>query len=95
MSRHEIRNGEGQLVAYGFDRPLSEYWAQIDRLPTEDEVADWEVAPDEVISISICGTMSPRPYGTAGNLADALAEVGVWDLIPEAHKDAMAMDVPF
>ncbi len=72
MSRYHIGK-----YAYGFDRPLSEYF-----LSKGDK--------------TLVGILSqPKVYGGHVELMTALQKEGVWEQIPEQHRDAIAMDLPF
>ena len=49
---------------------------------------------DDTVGESFVGTLS-EVYGSAGNLADAAVEKGIWEGMPEFHKQRIAMDLPF
>jgi len=49
---------------------------------------------DDTVGESFVGTLS-EVYGSAGNLMEAAANKGVWELMPESHKQRIAMDLPF
>ena len=49
---------------------------------------------DDTVGKTFVGTLS-EVYGSAGNLMEAAAKKGVWELMPESHKQRIAMDLPF
>ena len=49
---------------------------------------------DDNVEESFVGTMSDV-HGSASNLMKAAAEKGIWELMPQSHKQAMLMDLPF
>lgn len=72
MSRYNVGK-----YAYGFDRPLSEYFLSKD-------------------DTTLVGLLSyPHVYGGHTQLMTAMQKEGVWDQIPEHHKSAIALDLPF
>jgi hypothetical protein len=97
MSRYEVKVGDS-VVTYGFDRPLNEYFAEIKSPATQEMVDDLfdscEVVVGEMLIDPKVGTFSEK-YGSHGNLLSYLTEVGVWDLIPEAHRKAIVSDLSF
>lgn len=74
MSQYRLNKADG-MVAYGFDRMLSEYFCT-----RFDEQMD--------------------PVETSGpgmghvELQEKLQEYGVWESIPEEHRNLIAMDLP-
>ena len=49
---------------------------------------------DDTVGKTFVGTMS-EVHGRAGNLMEAAAKKGIWELMPESHKQRIAMDLPF
>lgn len=96
MSRYDVKIGDS-VVSYGFDRPLNEYWAQIEG-PADQETVDRfdveEVKIGDITTRAEVGTMSDR-HGSHGNLCEYLTHIGAWDLIPEEHRRAIMSDLTF
>ena len=61
MSRFVAANANGQEFAYGFDRPLGEYFIQL--LDGEDDATD------------LCGF--PVNNGTNGNFLEVVSQYGI------------------
>jgi hypothetical protein len=101
MSRYSLKLPNGRSIAWGFDRPLQEYFFQ--EYLSEKEQKD---LPDEgatitdplVFSISSANTLIPHPkYPDKrkwGNL-DFLELMKDYPDIPTEHKKAIAFDLPF
>ena len=80
MSRFTATNNAGETFAYGFDRPLQEYFIQ-KYLPDGD-------------SVDLVGFGSvPHIAGTNGNFLNAVDEHGI--ILPDNHLFEVGMDVPF
>jgi hypothetical protein len=82
MSRYVVKVGE-TTFAYGFDRPLQEYFLQ-KHTPGEGDYPDVE---------DLVGSMTGGGYGTAGELLEAVAKYEI--PLPENHLLAAMMDLPF
>ena len=82
MSRYHVRVGE-VTFAYGYDRPLQEYFLQR-HTPSE---GDYPQVDDLV------GSLTGGGYGTAGELLEAVEKYGV--PLPTDHLLAVSLDLPF
>jgi hypothetical protein len=82
MSRYHVRVGDATF-AYGYDRPLQEYFLQR-HTPGEGDYPDVE---------DLVGSMTGGGYGTAGELLEAVAKYGV--PLPTDHLLAVSLDLPF
>ena len=82
MSRYHVQVGDATF-AYGYDRPLQEYFLQ-KHTPGEGDYPDVE---------DLVGSLSGGGYGTAGELLAAVAKHGV--PLPEAHLTLIGLDLPF
>ena len=80
MSQYRATNDKGEEFAYGYDRPLQEYFLFKDA-PEEDSGC-----------INLVGSLSDT-YGSAANLLEAIEKHGIE--IPEEHRNAMMLDLPF
>ena len=49
---------------------------------------------DDTVGESFVGTMS-EVHGSAGNLMEAAMEKGIWEVMPEFHRQRIFMDLPF
>ena len=80
MSRYNATNDAGETFAYGYDEPLQDYFIQKD-------------APDEEAGyVPLVGSLSGT-YGSGANLLAAIDEHKVQ--VPEDHRTAMVLDLPF
>lgn len=99
MSRYDVKIGDS-VVSYGFDRPLNEYWAQIEGPADQAAIDRFGIEEDCVIRIGDTitrievGSLSGN-YGSHGNLCEYLTQIGAWDLIPEEHRRAIMSDLTF
>ena len=82
MSRYHVKVGDATF-AYGFDRPLQEYFLQ-KHTPGDGDYPDVE---------DLVGSMTGKGYGTAGELLEAVAKHGL--PLPEAHMTLISLDLPF
>lgn len=82
MSRYHVKVGE-VTFAYGYDRPLREYFLQ-KHTPGK---GDYPVVKD------IVGSYTGNGHGTAGELLAAVAKHGV--PLPEEHLTLIGLDLPF
>lgn len=82
MSRYHVTVG-GATFAYGYDRPLREYFLQR-HTPGEDGYPDVE---------DLVGSSTGNGYGSAGELLAAVAEHGI--PLPEEHLTLIGLDLPF
>jgi len=82
VSRYHVKVG-GATFAYGYDRPLQEYFLQ-KHTPGEGDYPDVE---------DLVGSMTGGGYGTAGELLNAVAQYEI--PLPENHLLAALMDEPF
>ena len=73
MSRFTATNEKGERYAYGYDRPLAEYFLQKG-------------------GIELVGNLSNKP-GNHSNMLQAITDEKVQ--IPQEHKDAIILDLPF
>lgn len=88
MSRFEIRTTNGNLYAYGYDHPLQQYF--LDESTTDED-------GKHLCFMPWVGYDSPKPewnYGTRTALCEAMERFGIWELIPESHRNAIALDMP-
>jgi hypothetical protein len=69
--------------AYGYDRPLQEYFLQ-KHTPGDGDYPDVE---------DLVGSLSGGGYGSAGELLAAVAEHGI--PLPEEHLTLIGLDLPF
>ena len=49
---------------------------------------------DDTVEKSFVGLFS-EVYGSAGNLMEVATQKGIWEVMPESHKQNIAMDLPF
>lgn len=82
MSRYNVQVGK-VTYAYGYDRPLQEYFLQR-HTPGK---GDYPVVKDLV------GSYTGKGYGTAGELLAAVAKYRV--PLPDDHLLAVSLDLPF
>lgn len=82
MSRYHVKVGDA-TYAYGFDRPLQEYFLQ-KHTPGEGDYPEVE---------DIVGSLTGNGYGSAGELLEAVAKHGV--PLPEEHLTLIGLDLPF
>jgi hypothetical protein len=82
MSRYVVKVGE-TTFAYGFDRPLQEYFLQ-KHTPGEGDYPDVE---------DLVGSMTGGGYGTAGELLEAVQRLNL--PLPPDHLIAVCLDQPF
>ena len=82
MSRYHVKVGDATF-AYGYDRPLREYFLQR-HTPGEGDYPDVE---------DLVGSLTGGGYGTAGELLNAVAQYDI--PLPENHLLAVLMDEPF
>ena len=82
MSRYHVKVGDATF-AYGFDRPLQEYFLQ-KQTPGEGDYPDVE---------DLVGSLTGGGSGTAGELLEAVAKYEI--PLPENHLLAAMMDLPF
>jgi hypothetical protein len=95
MSRYSAELSNGRYIAWGYDRPLSEYFLIEYKSPEEIENED----DDMVFNISSHSTIIPHPE-TPKQLDYANSEIlelmkGYGNAIPEEHKIAVSFDLPF
>lgn len=88
--RHVVeRDGVSYEVAYGYDRPLSEYFLQVFTLNGEDE--------DPYFSIGNYYTMTPHPDNlekieySNSEIMELMIE---WEC-PQKYIDAVGSDLPY
>ena len=82
MSRYHVKVGDATF-AYGYDRPLQEYFLQ-KHTPGEGDYPDVE---------DLVGSMTGGGYGTAGELLNAVQRFNV--PLPPDHMIAVFLDEPF
>jgi len=82
MSRYHVKVGDATF-AYGYDRPLQEYFLQ-KHTPGEGDYPDVE---------DLVGSMTGGGYGTAGELLNAVQRFNV--PLPPDHYIAVFLDEPF
>jgi hypothetical protein len=82
MSRYHVKVGDATF-AYGFDRPLQEYFLQ-KHTPGDGGYPDVE---------DLVGSMTGGGYGTAGELLAAVHIFGI--PLPDDHLTAICLDTPF
>lgn len=82
MSRYHVTVGD-VTYAYGYDRPLHEYFLQ-KHTPGDGDYPDVQ---------DLVGSMTGGGYGTAGELLAAVAEHGI--PLPEEHLTLIGLDLPF
>ena len=88
MSRHIFNTKDGKPVAYGFDRPLEEYFLQVfDPKKEEHEsiILDWGTN-------SVYSALVGRKHKSRMNIYDKLVELGCPD---EDNLAKLAFDLPF
>jgi hypothetical protein len=94
MSRY-TKQIDDALYVWGYDRPLQEYFLQAHNLkePLRDD-------DDGVLfSISSYNTLKPHPSTprkmrySNGEILELMEDLG--DVVPEEHRYAIAMDIPF
>ena len=93
-SRNILVDNVPHSLAWGFDRPLSEYFIQLfDESDTED------FRDDCVFSVSSITTTKAHPefpskmHWTNGELLQVFERYK--DVIPHEHIDALTLDLPF
>ena len=82
MSRYHVKVGDATF-AYGYDRPLQEYFLQ-KHTPGEGDYPDVE---------DLVGSYTGNGYGTAGELLEAVQRFNV--PLPTDHLMAVCLDEPF
>ena len=82
MSRYHLQHGK-RTYAYGYDRPLREYFLQRHTLRKNGypKVTD------------LVGSCSGKGYGTNWELLEAITKLKL--VVPEAHLLAIQSDLPF
>lgn len=95
MSRYtkEIEDGKTVLV-WGYDRPMSEYFFQAIKMDAEED------EDDVIFSISSYHTLKPHPkfpnrMTWSNTEILQLMEKEYPGVIPAAHRNALAGDLPF
>lgn len=95
MSRYTAELPSGRVIAWGYDRPLSEYFFQ-EYYGKDDNRED----PDDEVRFSISShtTLTPHP-DHPGQMdwsnGEILELMENYPQIPEEHKMALTMDLPF
>jgi hypothetical protein len=84
VSRFIVTNRTGSTFAYGYDRPTAQYFLDfIERHGIEHDV-------EALVGFGA----DMHPAGTNGQMLDGLAAFGLTSLIPPAHLQAIALDLP-
>jgi hypothetical protein len=97
MSRYTTPLPNGRTVAYGYDRPLQEYF--ISEYYSKEEMLNKDADSDCVYCISSHTTLVPHPNSPEkmqyanSELLEILESYG--DAIPEQHIVALTLDLPF
>ena len=84
MSRFTVTNRTGMVFAYGFDRPLSQYFLDI--------IKDKPGCDQHVNVVGFGAVLWDK--GTNGQMLDGLSCYGLLKLIPPAHLQAITLDLP-
>jgi len=100
MSRYTIRTESGHLLAYGWDRPLKEYFVQLlktDEMMDKEEAETGKLARPEVFWIGNRTTITPlegdemnKRY-TNEEIAEVLSR---YEGVPEDHIELVRRGVP-
>jgi len=106
MSRYQAVTKKGNPIAWGFDRPLQEYFFQ--EYMAEEKVADHQESKCKkkgcacgcgiIFSVSSVNTLMPHPkYPDRMKWSnnEILELMRKYPEIPRAHKQAIAADLPF
>ena len=76
---------------YGYDKPLQEYFLQLQTI-ANGRRGEYPIRLSED-TVELVGTMSEL-LGNKGNFMEVCERVGIWDRIPDGHKDLVVLDLP-
>jgi hypothetical protein len=87
MSRYRITNSKGQTLEYGFDRPLQQYFGMLYTGDLDQAVEE----PDEDNQLIAGDTL----FGQSRTEMFEMFEQFGLDLVPDKHREAVALDMEF
>ena len=89
MSRYTIQNPKGLYFTYGFDRPLSEYFCYVWKRPLDED--DPEASPSGQIILAGDQLMGC----SRTTFFETMEKFDFMEVVPDDHRYAVAMDIPF
>jgi hypothetical protein len=100
MSRYSLNQIVRDIpceVAYGYDRPMAEYFCQVwPKWATRDYYAVFSDMPPQCLDteeLLETGAPATEVSGSKGRVLEFVEALGI--TLPEAHLTALALDLPF